>query len=154
MDVMKQARTFGHANWTIPLWTTREEIVGALAKWAVQQSPWGPLPGLEVVLAHLHQELAVAMTWDRHGLARLTLAGIEDLLRRALMNFPPFQAWNERRLGHPAHPFNGTFIDLGALIRNAVVDIRDAHCRRQDFDLAFDREFFDRERGDGSSQPE
>jgi len=135
-------------EWSIERCTSRKEIVGALAKWACRQSPYGCPDGLEIVLKYFNACLKTYFVWDTYDFAQLSLININKACWDILGDFKPFLAWNETKNGNTqeisfSSKFDGhknpdnDFIDLDALLRNVCLDIR-AERREND---AFDKKF-------------
>jgi hypothetical protein len=115
------------------IWVFPHDITGAVALFAVHQSPYPVPDGLEVVLRKLHD--ACNDGFDTGGMRRF---GSFDQLRAYISErcraIPEYMAWNERKNGNqnplqftsrydpPGNP-DDDFIDLGALERNATMHI-------------------------------
>lgn len=143
-------RLAGDPEWQAPGWTFRHDIVGALAKWACRQSPYGCPDNLEAVLKYLDAVLATAFKWDLGRMEHLSLCQISRALHGILLDqrVSYFDAWNkprrqmtpeeaERYAFSNTRPADLDFIDLHALLQNVCLDIRDE--RRKN--AAFDRDF-------------
>lgn len=111
---------------------TRKDVLGAVANWAVRQSPYHRPENLEVVLDKLNPVL-VDVFGDNFCL-KLTYEQLKDFLSVKLKAIPEFAAWNERKNGNQAqYKFtsrydgegdpNDDFIDLDALVRNVANEI-------------------------------
>lgn len=130
------------------------DILSALAYWAVYQSPY-PIPdNLELVLqaciTNLEPkfQLRDPKTWlvklspNKLGFKRLkNFKKLEEFLSQAILPISYVQLWNERKNGNQAplgftsrydspEPDND-FIDLDALIRNIAMTITDTHIKIQ-----------------------
>ncbi len=116
------------------MWVTNRQICGAVANWAVRQSPYPGGPrDLTLVLQML--ERSIRQDADRAGM--LQFAERDDLeiyLIQKLRAIPEYVGWNERKNGNTA-PFKFTsaftprgdpdddFIDISALEGNVVRSI-------------------------------
>lgn len=120
------------------------ELQGAVAKWAVRQSPYPYPQGLDgvlekvtaAVLANLHRpEAGMPEVLSHYGTVMLFGAAetFGALLDRHLLPLEEVQAWNQRRNGNTA-PFgfvsatrgpapDDDFIDLDALRRNILEEL-------------------------------
>lgn len=135
-------------------WTFRHDIVGAFAMWACRQSPYGVPDGLENVCKYLHAALASCSDWDTAGMTEASLCEISRWLHEVLYEkgVAEFDAWNHCKSG-PAldiqftSSFDGPrnpdreFIDLGALLHNVCLTIRDERRKNKAFDEQFEREY-------------
>lgn len=117
------------------LFVTKSQLLGTIAKYAVQQSPYHRPDNLEVVLDKFNELISPA--FDKQPLKvgefsdRISL---EAFVSRHLAKIPEYVAWNDRKNGNDA-PMKFTsrydtdsnpdddFIDLEALERNVAVDI-------------------------------
>lgn len=109
---------------------THKDVVGQLARWAVQQHPYGAPEGLFELGAKIAE---VAQSWEigPPSLKMREFAGwleFERWLADVLLDHPILKAWNTPRSGHDA-PFVAVsrywsvkpehdFIDIDALLRN------------------------------------
>lgn len=110
-----------------PLWISRSRVLGELASWAVQQSPYPVPENLEVAL------LAFLVQWP-HGEDYTSfdnIGALERTIMETIGKVPEIQAWNERknkregpsfvsRYSAPRDP-DDDFIDLDALARNIAM---------------------------------
>ena len=122
---------------TYPIWRDQREhlfsvddIVGALAMWAIRQSPYPVPTKLEEACLALHRVLEAEWSKREPELGFIRLCGneIESLLLECFKRCPDIEAWNEPRSRHtekfvtrsrfhqPAP--DDDFIDLDALARN------------------------------------
>jgi hypothetical protein len=117
------------------IYVAKSELLGTIAKYAVQQSPYHRPNDLEVVLDKFNELITPA--WDKA--AKLDIGEFSDhvtleaFIERFLRQIPEYLAWNERKNGN-ASPYQFTdrfskenpdndFIDLEALERNVAVEI-------------------------------
>lgn len=110
-------------------------LLGAVAEWAVKQSPYHRPDNLEVVLDKLHEQ--TKDLWKSADLGFIDFPTSKELLKFVhdnLIQIPEYLAWNERKNGNKApygftslfdtpHPDND-FIDLDALERNVVTSVQ------------------------------
>jgi hypothetical protein len=114
-------------------WVTLKQLMGTVAKWSVQLSPYPAPDNLEKSLCLLQQ--SIRSNFDRTQMAPLSRDGLRLLLREHFFNLPTVQAWNNRKNGNNT-PFkfvsvfdpkganpDDDFIDLGALEANIVREI-------------------------------
>ena len=107
-------------------------LLGAVARWAVEQSPYHRPDNLEKVLDTLHKNI-VWPDW-KVNMGYMEFPEVVDLstfVQTELRKVPEYLAWNERKNGNPAQ-YNFTsrydapenpdndFIDLDAMERNVV----------------------------------
>ncbi len=135
-SIAPHGRLADDPEWTVKRWTGLKDITGALAKWAIRQSPHGLPDNLEGVVKYLQACLRLTVPWGDSGLAKLSLCDVSFLLYGILCDqgFAPFDAWNspkreptpaERMLPHSKRPPDTEFIGLDALLLNTCVEIRD-----------------------------
>lgn len=109
---------------------TERGLFGALAKFAVQQSPYHRPEGLEAVLDNLNISIGDA-AFKNYFIEFPSFIEAEKWLRGHLNKIPQFLAWNERKNGNKSQykfvdRYSGDgnpdddFIDLDALIRNVI----------------------------------
>lgn len=114
---------------------SKNHVLGAVAMWAVRQSPYDVPDELETVLWKLSSEMDATDLFEKEGFSKgwgeLTYYGVRELLDQKLKGIPEFMAWNERKNGNqseykftsrydgPENP-DDDFIDLDALIRNVA----------------------------------
>ncbi len=115
------------------IWVFAHDITGAVALWAVHQSPYPVPDNLETVLRTLHASCNEG--FDTAGMRKFdSFEELEAYISKALRAIPEYLAWNERKNGNqaPVHftsRYDGPgdpdddFIDLGALERNATMHI-------------------------------
>ena len=104
--------------------TSKREILGEIARWAVRQSPYHRPDNLEVVLDKMNELIKDIVDYPEVD------EQILKVLISRLKQIPEFVAWNERKNGNQsAYAFvdryseiepDNDFIDLDALIRNVV----------------------------------
>lgn len=145
-------------EWNTKLWVFRKEIVGYLAAWAIRQSPCGVPEGLETVCKYLDACLKKSVEWIHEGMADLTLCEISRLLHDILMDkgIEAFDNWNRSQADRegvhkdPEIAFSCRyskddafydFIDLGALLHNVCISIRDEWRANQAFDAKFEAKY-------------
>ena len=130
------------------VYVTVSEIVGTVALWAIQQSPYAVPDNLESVCKQLHERLrsleivkrsAIATEYDVMFIVEFgdlsAVRCLEKILKATLREIPEYLAWNERKNGNQAplsftsrydkpgkDPDDG-FIDLGALERNVAMTV-------------------------------
>ena len=120
-------------------WIIVDHITGALAKWAIRQSPYDCPDDLEDVVKHLDKcmthELNKIPNEDRtSGMYKVSVAHIRGLLRNILGGYGPFQEWNKCKVGNtPESLFTSRydsardpdrdFIDLDALFMNICMEL-------------------------------
>lgn len=123
-------------------WIFLSEIAGAVAMWAVRQSPYDAPDGLtgvvEQFIANAYPIFSsgpgFTRTKTRDGMADVTREQVRTLLRECLFPIAQFQKWNERRNGDKnplqfTSSFDGVrdpnadFIDLDALEMNVVREV-------------------------------
>jgi hypothetical protein len=115
------------------IWAFAHDITGAVALWAVHQSPYPVPDNLETVLRKLHALCKDG--FDTAGMRKFeSFTDLEAFISQALRTIPEYLAWNERKNGNqnPHHftsRYDGVgdpddnFIDLGALERNVTMHI-------------------------------
>lgn len=116
-------------------WFTKDNILGGVAKWAIQQSPYDMPDNLEIALKNLNEVISPYFRPDEEFLA--TTMTYEDIIRfvfESMIELPQIRAWNEPKIKSD-HPLVGTssrfhrtkpdydFIDLHAMARNIANDI-------------------------------
>lgn len=107
-------------------------LLGAVAKWSVQQSPYHRPDNLELVLDKLHE--LTEPEFKKHRLGYMEFASMRDVgkfVSENLRQIPEYTAWNDRKNGDnspygftsaydgPGNP-DDDFIDLDALERNVA----------------------------------
>lgn len=116
------------------IWTFSSDFMGAVAFWAIKQSPYAIPDNLSIVLAKLH----VAMEGDFEQKLSMKKFGnfreVKDYISKLLREIPEYLEWNMRKNGNDA-PFHfvsrfdgptdpdSDFIDLGALEHNVAMHI-------------------------------
>jgi hypothetical protein len=129
-------------------------LTGALAMWAVRQSPYTAPDNLGVAMEKFAAawSVPVAEGWppgyyefDGHG-------DLRRAIEKTIDKVPEIQAWNERKNGNqarynfisrydgPTDPDND-FIDLGALAGNTAMTCLREYEHDQAFNAKFDREW-------------
>jgi hypothetical protein len=115
------------------IWVFPHNIVGAVALFAVEQSPYPVPDNLETVLRKLNDSCTDG--FDTAGMRKFnSFDELEDYISMRCRAIPEYMAWNERKNGdqnpisftsrYDADPDpDDSFIDLGALERNATMHI-------------------------------
>ena len=110
-------------------------LLGAVAKWAVEQSPYHRPDNLDLVLDKLHDSTKEAWSTGELGYVDfLDHKTLMEFVSRNLREIPEYNAWNERKNGNKAeYKFtdrystddnpDDDFIDLNALEMNVVAEI-------------------------------
>lgn len=129
-------------------------LAGALAMWAVRQSPYPAPDNLGPAIEKFCEAWKAQPPMQKEGWPSDGYYEFADHveLRKAVENaidkVPEIRAWNERKNGNQS-PFNfisrfdgptdpdNDFIDLGALAGNAAMTV----CREDEHDRAFDADF-------------
>lgn len=121
---------------------SNRNLLGAVAKWAVEQSPYHRPDNLEVVLDALNAATKDAFAKGELGFIELAdHREVVKFLQENLRNIPEYMVWNERKNGRQGNGFSGAghhddgsvtlysakadddFIDLDALERNVANEI-------------------------------
>ena len=130
-------RLRGKPEWSVEYPMLLDEIVGALASWAIRQSGGIP-PDLGGVCAYLREclkrEEGILNVSDIPMFTRLSLCDLNKKLWEILEGHAPFEVWNNPGAMQKA---GCDFVDISALLRNVCISIRD----RRRHDYAFDRKF-------------
>jgi len=145
-------RLSGDDEWNTKHWTFKKSIVGALAKWACRQSPYGCPDGLENVCKYLDACLSKTLEWKMGGMEELSLIDINKLCWDILGDCNIFLSWNKSEEGNNknilfVNPMLGEvspdydFIDLDALLHNVCLDIRDERRLNAKFDREFEEKY-------------
>ena len=116
---------------------SKNNILGGVAKWGVEQSPYHRPKNLEVVLDKLN-EILTPLFEDAEknnlGFMELTYEEIKEFVFNSTTQIPEFVAWNEPKI-NTGNLFQGSssryhapkpdydFIDLHALAHNVANDI-------------------------------
>jgi hypothetical protein len=117
------------------IFVTKGQLLGTIAKYAVQQSPYHRPDNLEVVLDKFNDLIAPAFDKADLGVGEFSeRVTLEAFISRFLRRIPEYEAWNERKNGNDA-PMKFTsrydtgenpdddFIDLDALERNVAFEL-------------------------------
>jgi len=117
------------------IYVTKSQLMGTIAKYAVQQSPYHRPDNLEKVLDKFNEAISPAFAKAPMGVGEFSdWLTLEAFVSRFLRAIPEYEAWNDRKNGNDA-PMKFTsrydtegnpdddFIDLEALERNVAVDI-------------------------------
>lgn len=119
---------------------SQRSVMGALADYAVQQSPYHRPDNLEVVLDKFHELIKADLneSMDKYILKFDTFKECHDWIASRLMQIPEFVEWNNRKNGREGMGFTSAghhedgsvtlttakadddFIDLDALTRNVT----------------------------------
>lgn len=130
-------------EWATAYITTRNEIMGYFACWAVRQAEGHHCPPkLENVLGYLDACLTFEMKHriKEEGHADFifdfwSLCDINQKLWEILGGLPEFVAWNDTDV------MGSGFIDLDALLHNVCISIRSRRRHDYAFDTKFEREY-------------
>lgn len=116
------------------IWTFAHDFTGAVALWAVKQSPYPVPENLETVLQKLHDAIKDQFDGAFAMKKFVSIDEVEKFAAVSLRAIPEYLAWNERKNGDQS-PFQFTsrydgpgdpdssFIDLGALEHNVAMHI-------------------------------
>ena len=144
-------------EWTKKYWTFIDNITGALAKWAIRQSPYACPDNLETVIKYL--EACLQREFEKlpeehraADMGRLSLCEVNKFLHDILGEFDLVKQWNECKNGDtPNLSFtdryagkqnpDDEFIDLGALFHNVSLDLRLERRASDKFDKEFEEEY-------------
>lgn len=110
-------------------------LLGAVAKWGVEQSPYYRPDNLEVVLDKLHSQ--TIKSWEDGELGYIDFPdskSLREFIKDNLRQIPEYVAWNDRKNGNSAeYKFTSIydtddnpdddFIDLDALEANVTSEI-------------------------------
>ena len=124
------------------IFVSERKFLGAVAKWATEQSPYHRPDNLEKVLDDLHKELDWFWKAGHLGFKEfVSHTELLDFVRTNLRKIPEYTAWNERKNGRQGNGFTAAghhddgsvtlyeakadddFIDLDALERNISNEI-------------------------------
>lgn len=118
------------------LFVTKSQVLGCIAKYAVQQSPYHRPDNLEIVLDKFNEAISSAFAKAPLGVGEFSdHLTLEAFISRFLRKIPEYTAWNERKNGNSA-PMKFTsrydtgenpdddFIDLDAMERNVVWELQ------------------------------
>lgn len=111
------------------------QLLGAIAKWGIRQSPYHKPDNLEVVLDKVHQNTGEFFEKADLGFIGFTDENsVREFVHEALKEIPEWLAWNDRKNGNDA-PMKFTsrydtkgnpdddFIDLDAMIQNIALEV-------------------------------
>jgi hypothetical protein len=117
------------------IYVTKGQLLGTVAKYSVQQSPYDRPDNLEVVLDKLSELLRRSFKAAQLMVGEFEdMQALESYLSETLRQIPEYVAWNNRKNGNDA-PIQFTsrydtgsnpdddFIDLDALERNVALEI-------------------------------
>lgn len=117
------------------LFVTKSELIGTVAKYAVQQSPYHRPDNLELVLDKFNELISPPFDKADLGVGEFSdRVSLEAFVARHLRKIPEYEAWNDCKNGSDApmkfisrydtntNP-DDDFIDLEALERNVAVEI-------------------------------
>jgi len=146
-------RLEGDEEWSVKRWTFKDNITGALAKWAIRQSPYSCPDNLEEVINYLDACLEKEVDWRLSGMAELSLCDINKLLYDILyeQGITYFNNWNKSKKGNVEVQLvsrysskedpDYDFIDLDALLGNVCLDIRTERRADDKFDKEFEEKY-------------
>src|SRR3990167_1564956 len=88
---------------------THRSVMGSLANWAVQQSPYHRPDNLEVVLDKLNEQIKDEFDENEKYIKKFeTWKEAKDWLDQKLKPIPEFMLWNERKNGNQSpYGFSG-----------------------------------------------
>lgn len=127
------------------------DVLGALACWAVRQSPYTCPDNLDIVIKKASNLMKVDYRWERYAdlyLSFFSFRELEQYLAETLEKIPEFVAWNSSKKGNPGVVIvtrysspdpDYDFIDLGALYRNVTGLVMSEAEDFRLFNEAFDR---------------
>lgn len=117
------------------IYVTKGQLLGTVAKYAVQQSPYHRPDNLELVLDKFNELVSPAFDKAPLGVGEFSdHVSLEAFIGRFLGKIPEYVAWNDRKNGNdepmkftsrhdgPGDP-DDDFIDLDALQRNVSIEI-------------------------------
>ena len=120
---------------------SNRNLLGAIAKWVVEQSPYHLPDNLEKVLDGVNETTKDLFVYTELGFISMTYEEIRAFVKEHLRAIPEYLAWNERKNGRQGmgisaagHHDDGSvtfydskpdddFIDLDALERNVTNEI-------------------------------
>lgn len=144
-DRKSEERLWGDPEWAEPRYTHRKDIVRGFAVGIINADMWfdgySLPPNFEAVLNSLCGAIASKFKGNDE-IVKVSLLDLEALYREFIDATLLCREWNDFpgsgfSSRYSATPTERTFIDLGALVRNAAIHIRDD---RRDFDR-FNAEF-------------
>ena len=151
-------------EWTERRWVFLHDITGALAKWAIRQSPYACPDDLETAVKFLDACLCSeakklpnddVLFLSDGIMMKLSLCEVNRMLHDILMSLPQVKAWNQpkdgdcrditfcSRNGSDASGPDNDFIDINALLHNVCIDIRSERRESDLFDEKFKEEYGD-----------
>jgi len=151
-DIPKPHNSNLTGEWSKKRWTFKTDITGALAKYAISQSPYACPDNLADVIKYLDACLEKEVDWNR-GMMELSLSDISKLLYDILyeQDFIYFDNWNKSKKGNIDIQFTSRysdkpdpdydFIDLDALLGNVCLDIRMERRASDKFDEEFEKKY-------------
>lgn len=117
------------------IFVTKGQLLGVIAKYAIQQSPYHRPDNLEMVLDKMNDSIAPAFNKAPLEVGEFSdRVTLEAFISRFLRAIPEYVSWNDRKNGNDApmqftsrydtknNPDND-FIDLEALERNAALEL-------------------------------
>lgn len=141
-NLANEVRLLNDPEWTTPNYIHVHNIVIAFAHGVLSADPWyhgySVPPGLAEVLDHVARR--VQERW-KSEVEQVSLAELEDFYQECIETSPAAKAWNEwdgpdvvAVSRYSPTPSARSFIDLGALVRNAAVCVRDQWRREKAFE--------------------
>jgi hypothetical protein len=124
-------------EWSRRAWTTLDEIVGFLAKWAVEAFQGVP-PRFDDVINFTRVSLQRSAFPEKIGglhMKELSLCEINRLLWKMLGDLEAFNAWNDKK------KVGENWMDLSALLHNVCISIRNSRRHHYAFNLSFEKEY-------------
>ena len=134
-------RLAGEPEWNVPAWTGANEIVGLLARWAIQQASGVPPRLADVTgfaIAAINRDQRFVSWGDIGRYAELSLCNINRLLWDILRDLQAFNDWNEAEV---MHPLGLQWIDLSALLHNVCITLRNERREFAEFNSKFEEKF-------------
>lgn len=128
-------------EWTAPAWTGATEMVGLLARYAIQQSVGVP-PRLADVIGFAHTAIARDQRFVSWGdsigkYANISLCDVNRLMWDILRDLQPFNDWNKAEV---MCPLGLQWIDLSALLHNVCLSLRTERREFSAFNAKFEEE--------------
>lgn len=148
-EAMGDVRLLFDREWTTPTYIHAHTIVIGFAYGVMSADPWyygyTHPPGFSEVLDYVAS--CVQERW-KDEVPKVTLCELEDFYRECIDTSPLAKAWNDwdgpdvlAVSAYSPTPNARTFIDLGALTRNAAIHIRDQWRREKALDEEFEKKY-------------
>jgi len=140
IDMPTYKRLANDPEWNEQEWTFLKEITGAFAYWAIRQLQYIPYPpDLINLIGYLHtclqreferlpQDRITKLCSGRQIMVKISLCEINRLLYYILMDVKCFLEWNKEEI------MQDDWLDLGALLHNVCLTIRDERRVNKRFD--------------------